>query len=414
MRPLEKTLYGYIKEGKVFRNAFLNFPDLEIGEVKGSEAESLEFYENRFGLARGQVKTVSEKISSNTNKGSFLMKVLHLKETLYQFDAIGDFEALYSQLSELEAELNTYIEGNRQKNLQIKTALTEELKEVAKSSEWKTASLAVKEIQTKWIKTGTVADAHKERIEGAYDELIKFFYDSRAAFYQDLDKMMAEKEQDYESFLKKVEALKKFESLNELKTAIRAYTEEWKGLPKIKPARHNSFWQQFQEVIKAALDKARKLEKAKKSSSTKDNLKAKEAILAKLTEANNHIVPNIQLNQIQKSWKAIGAVDKKVSAELYEQYLVLTATISEKLFLNSLVIKKAKKDSSEEDLKRLRIRLLRGLMERDINELHIFEENLGKFSMAKGLDDLLEKKLSQQKRKVTVKKDILLQLKNNE
>lgn len=408
---MEKAVYGYIKEGKVFRSAFLEFPDLEIGELRESEEESLAYYQKRFELPAGYVAAVSEKIASNANKGSFLMKVLHLKETLHQFDAIGDFEPLYQQLDVLENELTEYIAANRHKNLQIKTALLEELKEVAKSHEWKSASLAVKEIQSKWTKTGAVSEEHKKSLQDAYEELVKFFYDGRAAFYADLDKMLAEKEADFVTFLKKAEALSSITDLTELKSAIREYTEEWKGLGKIKPARHNAFWEQFQSIFKPAIDAAKKQEKKKKGASTKDNQKAKEVLLEKLSEANAQVVPVIQLHQFQKNWKAIGPVDKKVSNDLYEKYLFLTGSISEKLFLNTLVLKKSKKGSSEEDLRRLRVKLLRGLLERDLNELRTFEDNLGKFSMAKGLDDLLDKKLSQQKRKVDIKKSILEELK---
>lgn len=412
MTQLEKAVYGYIKEGKVFRNAFLEFPDLEIGELRESEEESLAYYQKRFENSVAQVATVSEKINANTNKGSFLMKVLHLKETLHQYDAIGDFESLYQQLDSLENELTEYVTANRHKNLQIKTALLEELKEPAKSHEWKSASLAVKEIQSKWTKTGAVAEEHKKELQDAYDELIEFFYDGRAAFYADLDKMMSEREADFEAFLKKAEVLKLVTSLVELKTAIRTYTDEWKELGKIKPTRHNAFWEQFQGIVKPALEVAKKQEKKKKGASTNDNQKAKEAIIARLSEVNQHIVPDIQLHHAQKDWKAVGPVDKKISNELYDKYLFLTGSISEKLFLNTLVLKKSKKDSSEEDLKRLRVKLLRGLLERDMDELRTFEENLGNFSMAKGLDDLLGKKLSQQKRKVDIKKSILSELKN--
>lgn len=412
MTPLEKAAYGYIKEGKVYRNAFLEFPDLEIGELRESEEESLAYYEKRFELAVAQVSKVSEKIASNTNKGSFLMKVLHLKETLHQFDALGDFESLYAQLNSLENELTEYITANRHKNLQIKTALLEELKEVSKSHEWKSASLAVKEIQSKWTKTGAVSNEHKQALQDTFEELIKFFYDARAAFYADLDKMMAEKEADFETFLKKAEALKSITNLGELKVAIRAYTEEWKSLGKIKPTRHSAFWEQFQGIIKPALETAKKQDKKKKGASTKDNQKGKENIIGQLIEYNKQIVPDIQLHHIQKDWNAIGPVDKKVNNELFDRYLFLTGSISEKLFLNTLVSKKAKKGSSEEDLRRLRVRLLRGLLERDINELRTFEENLGNFSMTKGLDDLLDKKLSQQKRKVDIKKSILEELKS--
>lgn len=340
------------------------------------------------------------------------MKVLHLKETLHQYDAIGDFESLYQQLDSLENELTEYVTANRHKNLQIKTALLEELKETAKSHEWKSASLAVKEIQSKWTKTGAVAEEHKKALQDSYDELIKFFYDGRAAFYADLDKMMADKEADFEVFLKKAEALKSITSLAELKTAIRTYTDEWKELGKIKPTRHNAFWEKFQSIVKPVLEVAKKQEKKKKGASTNDNQKAKETIIARLSEVNQHIAPDIQLHHTQKDWKAVGPVDKKISNELYDKYLFLIGSISEKLFLNTLVLKKSKKDSSEEDLKRLRVKLLRGLLERDMDELRTFEENLGNFSMAKGLDDLLGKKLSQQKRKVEIKESILGELKN--
>lgn len=389
----------------------MDFPDLIIGELKETEEQTLTYYKERFDLAVGQVEAVKSKIESNTNKGSFLMKVIHLKDTLHEFDAIGDFEGLYATLNALHTELDEYIEANRQKNLDIKTALLVELKEVAESHDWKASSALVKEIQGKWLKTGAVAKEKRAEIEDAFKDVTQRFYERRSAFYADLSKMAEEKESAFEEFLEKAEALKSIKDIAELRKVISTYKEQWHALGKIKPAKHSEFWEQFQTIIKAALNQAKKIEKVKSKISPEANRKSKEAIIGELEKANESILPKVDLNAINRKWKAIGPVGKKFSEELSEKYLRLSGTISEKKFLNTLVEKKSKKGASDDDLNKLRIRLVRGLLDRDYSELKTFEENMGKFNMASGLDNLLDRKLAQQKLKVEIKKDILTELK---
>ncbi len=389
----------------------MEFPDLELGELKGSEEQTLAYYQERFDIATRQVEAVKSKIESNTNKGSFLMKVLHLKETLHAFDAIGDFESLYIILDKLHTELNEYIEANRQKNLDIKTALLEELRPVVESHDWKVSSALVKEIQGKWLKTGAVANDKKEEIEEAFKSLTQRFYERRSSFYSDLEKMSEEKEAAFVAFLKKSKNLKSLKDIGELRKAISVAKKEWHALGKIKPSRHNEFWQEFQSIIKAALAEAKKADRAKAKVSPEDNEKAKQSIISELEKANESILPSINLNAINKRWKSVGTVDKQSAQELTAKYLRLTGMVSEKKFLNTLVEKKAKEGAGEAELNKLRIRLVRGLLDRDYNELKTFEENLGKFNMASGLDNLLERKLAQQKLKVEIKKDILTELK---
>ncbi len=408
---MENKEYGYVLDGKIYRKAFMDFPDLIIGELKETEAQTLTHYKERFDLAVGQVEAVKSKIESNANKGSFLMKVIHLKDTLHEFDAIGDFEGLYVTLNALHAELDDYIEANRQKNLDIKTALLVDLKEVAESHDWKASSALVKEIQGKWLKTGAVAKEKRAEIEDAFKDVTQRFYERRSAFYADLAKMAEEKESAFEEFLEKAEALKSIKDIAELRKVISTYKEQWHALGKINPAKHSEYWKNFQAIIKAALKEAKKIEKVKSKISPEANRKSKEAIIGELEKANESILPKVDLNAINRKWKAIGPVGKKSSEELSEKYLRLSGTISEKKFLNTLVEKKSKQGTSDADLNKLRIRLVRGLLDRDYSELKTFEENLGKFNMASGLDNLLDRKLAQQKLKVEIKKDILTELK---
>ena len=405
--------HGYIKEGKVFRNAFLGFPEKEIGVVKENEEATIKYFIERFETLNKEIEEVKEKIESQSNKGSFLMKVTNLKEILPELDALGDFEEAFNTLTKIEAELNEYIDQNRHKNLQIKTALLEELREVAKSHEWKSATVAIKELQQKWIKTGAVDSEHRDRIEGEYKELTAGFFERKAEFYAEWEKMLQEKEADYERFLKSAaNSLEKTEP-GELRDVLKQLIEEWKTLGKIRPEKHSEFWEKFQQLTKNAQGQARKLQN-ERNASGEESEKQKRALLEKLENLSQQLVPVVNLNQVRKDWRNTGFVAKKLNDELNEQFQRVTGLLSEKVFLNQLLEKKARKGMSDDEKNKLRIKLLYDLLNRDVNELQTFELNVEKFTTAKGLDNLLDQKLDQQKRKVEIKRELLRQLKSVE
>lgn len=402
--------YGYIKEGKVFRNAFLDFPEREIGTVKENESTTLDYFTERFSSLQAEIEDVESKIESQLNKGSFLMKVLNLKESLHEIDALGDFESVFKKLERIEADLNDYIAQNRHKNLQIKTALLEELKAVAKSHEWKSATAAVKEIQQKWIKTGAVEAEHKDKIEGEFRELMDQFFERKAAFYAELEQMMKDKEADYVAFLEKAKAKISSVDPSKIKALQKQLMTEWKELGKIKPEKHSEFWTKFQAMLKAASNQSRGGHQQRKASA-EEALKRKRAMLDELKKLSDELEPRVNLNQVRKEWKTSGFVPREMNQELNDTFYQVTSLLSEKVFLAQLVNKKADKGISEEEKGKLRIKLLYDLLNRDLGELQTFEENVEKFNTSKGLDNLLEQKLLQQKRKVQIKRDLLEQLK---
>ena len=68
--------FGFCRDGKVFINPYLSFPEREIGFVRNSEEEALAYFVKRFDLALSKVKGLSAEIEAAQNKGSFLTKVL--------------------------------------------------------------------------------------------------------------------------------------------------------------------------------------------------------------------------------------------------------------------------------------------------------------------------------------------------
>jgi len=399
--------YGYIKDGKVYRSGFLEYKDREIGKVVDSNENAIDYFQKRFSQIEDQFESLSKKIEEAVNKGSFLGHLKHLKSSLGEFDAIGDFESISKKLTALEEQLQGSVKNNRVKNLEIKRALLIDLRVLAISKEWKAASHLVKELQQKWSKTGAVDEEFFEEVESSYKALIQGFYDNRAVFYADLDKMMKERETFYHEFLKNAEVLREIPSLAELRAKIKTLMDEWKGLGHIQRAERDKCWEAFQKIIQESLEKAKKEAKKITKKHPADSLKDRKQFLVKLNKITTEIHAPFDVNQLKAEWSKLGAVSKKEMDAMRQEYGKLLMVLSEASFVTDLAKKKLKKGSKPEELKKMKIRLMRDLLERDKRELQTFNDNLGNFSTAKGLDKIIGNKLELQEKKVEVKQFVL-------
>lgn len=401
--------YGYIKDGKVYRAGFLEYKDREIGKVVDSDEGAIEYFQKRFVQIEDQFESLNKKIEEAVNKGSFLGHLKHLKTSLGEFDAIGDFESISKKLIALEGQLQDSIKNNRIKNLEIKRALLIELKVLAISREWKAASHLVKELQHKWSKTGAVDEQYFGEVEEPYKALIQGFYDNRAAFYADLDKMMKEREVFYHEFLKKAESLRTIPTLETLRVEIKVLMDEWKELGRIQKAERDKCWEAFQKIIQESLEKAKKEARKTTKKNPVDSLRDRKQFLEKLNKITQELHVSFNVNQLKAEWTKLGSVSKKEMDAMRQEYGKLLMILSEASFVTDLARKKLKKGSKPEELIKLKVRLMRDLLERDKRELQTFNENLGNFSMAKGLDKIIGNKLELQEKKVEVKQYILEQ-----
>ena len=94
--------FGYTKDGNVYRKGFNGLEDLEIGEVRESEDQSIEYFIEKYNSLVKKIDELEKSVNEATNKGSFLMKLLHMKEKMPEYKGIGDFEALIKRLEKLE------------------------------------------------------------------------------------------------------------------------------------------------------------------------------------------------------------------------------------------------------------------------------------------------------------------------
>ena len=113
----EAKRYGYVEAGGVWLSPVLGQPARQIGLVKETGDAALLYFAQRYETLRAKVDALLAKMEASDNKGSFLMKALHLKEQLRAYDGLGDFASLHRRLTEAEAAVAVTVAQNREKNL---------------------------------------------------------------------------------------------------------------------------------------------------------------------------------------------------------------------------------------------------------------------------------------------------------
>lgn len=409
-------VYGYVKDGKLFLKGFLDFPDREIGEVKDDEASAIHYFEERFKMYEKKVEEIEKTVAASENKGSYLMKLLHLKKMATTFDGLGDFESLYKRLEKLEGQLTVLIAENRKKNLEIKTALLSEAEKLADSSNWKEDSEKLKELKSKWIKTGNVEKEHEKKIEERFSEIVNNFFARRKAFFEEKNEMNSQRVKSYQHIISKALQAKKLDQPKAVKIFINLQ-KEWKEVGKVPPQQLDPLWKEFREINDQVFKSKRDIKKGEVSGflNEKELLAEKKELLQKAKALNDQDNKNAAalVRELRSLWKRSGPLPRE-HRKISDEFFYACEMVTEKNFLNELVKNKFKgfDKKSWEEQRQLKERLLTDLLHRDQSELETFQENMANVTInTDAAHRLMNSKLRLHTRKVLIKKAILQQLK---
>lgn len=418
---MSEHTYGFVRDGKVYRKAQGDFPEREIGEVKESAEASLAYYEQRFQFLVEKIDQLEKDINETANKGSYLMKLLHLKSTLGEYDALGDFQPLEERLTRLEEYIRDTITQNRARNLEIKTALLAEAEALKEVTDWKAGAETAKDIKMRWIKTGSLEDEHQQEYEDKFRELIDDFFARRQAFFDDRQKMFEAREKQYQDLLERLRGLDagKPESRDELRQIQQAWREvgtvpasSWKPLNQqyqylTRPFKRSSPGTQSGGFRPGGRQRMRQ-------ESNPESLKARKEIVEKLESVEGHDAQAMrQVDALWEEHKALGPASGREANELTNRFFDRVNLLKEQNFLDRLVHQKVRnyEQRSSEEQKQAKARLLRDLLSRDERELALFRDNAEKFSGGQQrLNRQIENKLKMQERKVRIKRMILEEL----
>jgi len=408
--------FGYIKDGKVFLRGFLGRNDREIGEVKESESSTIQYFETRFEQIKEKVAKLKSDIEENQNKGSFLMKLIHLRDSLFESDALGDFEPLIEELNQQEIILNEIIQANRSKNLEVKKGLILEAESLRNDTDWKETAEKFKELKLRWIKTGPVEKEINEEIEQQFNEAIQTFFENRRHFFEGLALQAEENIKVYEALV--IQA-REAHDLPDAKMAFeisKRIQREWKEAGKVPAEKRQPLWDEFSKLNNRIFSRYKRGLNPGPQMHPREVLRKIEGMveeLKKMAHQPSSYSITTRAKAIQEDWKKLPMRKPKEANLPARSYQFFMDIIFEKAFLEKLAHGKYEDfdQKNPQEQNQIKSSILKDLLHRDQSELETMQNNSDNFRVeTPDFEMMMKKKLSSLKRKVDVKNYILKQL----
>ncbi len=417
----EAKKYGFIQDQQVWLKPFMNYPARQVGEVKESEDDSLVYFAKRFEMFQSKVNNLLERIATSENKGSFLMKVLHMKEQVGNYDALGDFEKIYHTLSKAEEDINETIKQNREKNLSTKIALIQEAEAHSNSIEWKEATEKLKDLRTTWIKTGPVEKEVTEELEERFRVAIDRFFERKKDYFEDKKRMLNRTYERYRDLIRQSIALQNSEEWEATTAKLKQLQNQWKEVGGNLPRKTTTnLWADFRKAHNHFFDRLKqKINNEKNESREKYyevNFERKKELAIeaeKLLQHNNLNDAVKRAKELQAEWKKVGPVHPDVSDMIWERFIKGCDKVFEMSSLEHYIRKRQQANNitfTEIDGLEARINALKDFIKSDKNELSVLEDNLGKLSDAPANDsfrNMLKGKIRNFNRKINTKQDLI-------
>jgi len=371
--------YGFADNGKVFLKAYLNFPDRQIGEVKNTESEALLYFLNRFQHIAQKVDKLIQDIEEATNKGSYLMKLIHMREQLEKYDGLGDFIPLFEKLDKAEQYIQDLIDVNRSKNTEIKAALLEELQEsLSNITDWPTVNAKIKEIREKWLKTGSVFSDREQELEGTYFSVLNAYYDQRKVYFEQRQILIDQRVIGYQAVVDKVASYTaKDINANWAAKQIPLLKEEWNLVGPVPKVNFEPLIQAFKGHVKTIQRNLKYQKNDRKPTvfdqALIDNMKAKKVIIQQVYELANEDLRIAfgKTKELQEKWKGIGNVPENKKNELNAEFNYACDRIFEMSYLMRNVYVRYRFFNTKPQIEQfsIKIQILKEIIKRDEEEL---------------------------------------------
>jgi len=417
----EARKYGFTQDQQVWLKPFMNYPARQVGDVKESEDDSLVYFAKRYEMFQEKVNNLLGRIETSENKGSFLMKVLHMKEQVGNYDALGDFEKIYHTLTEAEASINETIKQNREKNLSTKIALIQEAEALSESIEWQETTDKLKELRGTWIKTGPVEKELTDEIEERFKAPVERFFERKKNFFEDKKKMQNRIYDKYRDLISQSVALQNSEDWEGTTAKLKQLQNQWKETGGTLPRKTMTrLWTDFRKAHNHFFERLKKKINNEKNESRGKYYETNYERKKELVEEGEQLLQQHSLSdavkrakELQAEWKKVGPVSPEVSDMIWERFIKACDRVFEMSSLEHYIRKRQQASnetySATDDLQ-ARINALKDFIKSDKSELEVLEDNLGKLSDAPANDafrSMLQGKIRNFNRKISTKTDMI-------
>ncbi len=410
--------YGYIKDGKVFLKGYLTYPDRQIGEVKRTEQEAIDYFKNRFIIVSKKVEELLQEIEDAQNKGSYLTKLLQLRKKLLSFDGLGNFIPLLEKLDRGESYLGSLIAVNQDKNLEIKRALLEDMKAVKViGTDWKSTTDQLQEIKAKWIRTGPVDKEYQDEVENAFQQHMDDYFQGRRTFFSDQNRVIADRLEQFNDLIRKSDLLQRMYNVDEAAIQARQLRQEWKEVGEVPIKRSMKLYKQFKRSQQRIQDKYNRVkgiavEKPKLHPMVEQQHKMY-AEVKELVKSNDIVMASERTKALLNQWKEIRVPSQFADRVLAEKFRLACDKIFELSYLERVISRKypAFEIRTPEDQIGIKIREMEWLIKREKGDLEMSIANAQNLSMSEDEAKQVMGRINIQRRKIQMKETILAEFK---
>ena len=412
MKSATHNEFGFCQEGKVYINAYLNFPQREIGFVRNTEEEALTYFVNRFDLAKRKVGQLSSEVETVQNKGSFLTKVVQMKAYLAEFDGLGDFIPLFDELDRMEKYLRDLIQNNQIKNLEIKRALIQDAKNISTEEDISKATDELMEIKSKWVKTGPVDKQFQEELSQEFQLVLDDFFLRRRSFFEEKNRQIDEKILTLQGFIDSVHQLRKAEDLDASVIRVKELQKEWKTVLGLPPKKQSMLWKNFKKANDMFFEKYNRVKGIEYKPRIDPRVQELTAMTGELElklsdQVNMPATADLAKAYLVK-WKEVSAQVKTIDRSMAERFRNACDKIFEMNYLLRVISYRHANLNEKPRIEQLKIMInqMDYMTKKERGELEDFiaqSERDGQME-----EKLIQSKINTQKRKISMKEMLLV------
>ncbi|GHB48826.1 DUF349 domain-containing protein [Mongoliitalea lutea] len=237
------------------------------------------------------------------------------------------FFATYNLFREKRSQFIKALERQKEKNLELKNAILDKLRDLVDGEETTHSINAIKQIQDDWKKIGPVPSNMNKNLWASFNALMDRFYDNRSIYFE-LKELDRKKNLELKTEIcDKAEALVKMEDLKDAIKALNDLHEEFKHIGPVPREEQEPLWQRFKAASDAVYDRRKEFYEDQKGK-LKENLVIKEALIQKIAAYKDFSATKIkewnnktkEVLSVQKEWEAAGPVPREMGKEVNKQF----------------------------------------------------------------------------------------------
>lgn len=299
-----------------------------VDDLRELLKEDIEAIKNRVSQVRNSFNEANKAVQKAAFE-AFLADGGNKDEYQPSDDAVAEtFHKLYGEYRERRQKHTEEVDAQKQKNLEQKKQILDELKAVIDNEEnLKKAYDDFNAIQERWKGVGEVPRENANDLWQNYHFLIEQFF-NKVKINKELKMLDMKKNLEQKMILcEKAEELLVEPNIQKAFKGLQELRDQWKEIGPVPPEQNEEIWNRFCAAADQIGARHREYFDQRRDEMEK-NLLAKQALIAKASELTTEPPASTkawndvsdELDELLKVWKTIGPVPREQNEEIWKQF----------------------------------------------------------------------------------------------